>query len=183
MARVRAGDRLVLALRHLGRPQAERPSDPHPVLRLLRITGVQVRIGRAHRELARRDQNQPHADGVDDFLRGHLGRPADGDLAPVGGHVHDHPEHPAAATIAFHGGQRRPGTGGGEATSSAVATRGAETALLILPTRRSMSTKARILPMDRVPMNPGWCTATSPGALIKNNNQAVVLAPANKATV
>ena len=21
-------------------------------------------------------------------------------------------------------------------------------------------------------MNPGWCTATSPGALIKNNNQA-----------
>ena len=26
--------------------------------------------------------------------------------------------------------------------------------------------------MDRVPMNPGLCTATSPGALIKNNNQA-----------
>ena len=63
VAGVVAHDGLPLLLRDRVLAQVERLGDPHPVLRLLVGRGVPVRIGRAHHELARRNQDhlQLHA--------------------------------------------------------------------------------------------------------------------------
>ena len=70
--RVAAHHRLPLLLRHQVLAQVERLGDPHPVLRLLGVLGVLIRIGRAHQELARRDEHELHANRV-----GHLDRHAE----------------------------------------------------------------------------------------------------------